>query len=47
MKWYVITSLVLLLAACAVQGPRCDGVMRPIGKPAPQSLANPATGQPR
>jgi hypothetical protein len=47
MKWNVITGLVLLLAACAVHGPRCDGVLRPIGKPAPPSLENAADAQPR
>jgi len=45
MKWNVITGLLLLLAACAVHGPRCDGVLRPIGKLAPQSLANAADAQ--
>jgi hypothetical protein len=47
MKWHLITGLVVLLAACAVHGPRCDGLLQPIGKPAPQSLANPADAQPR
>ena len=47
MKWNVITGLVLLLAACAVHSPRCDGVLRPIGKPAPQSLDNAADPHPR
>jgi hypothetical protein len=47
MKWNVITSLVLLLAACAVHGPRCDGVLRPIGKSASQSPANATDAQPR
>jgi hypothetical protein len=40
MKWTVMASLVLLLAACAVRDPRCDSALRPIGKTAPGPLAD-------
>jgi hypothetical protein len=42
MKWTILASLLISLAACAVRDPRCDTALRPIGKANANMLANPA-----